>query len=403
MCRASNDPKGPKRCLKHAKVSQYVVRSAMTKFGVDERTAAQSLSELNREGKHLPEASGAEALAFVEQEKFIVSSDQDLSDHERKIQLNQLAKASTEVKSGVSGSHLYAWKNLASRVASKLRKLAYVGLLVPGLALAGCSAGHITTPSTGTSASSQPGTSQTSTPRPSTSTSTPASNAKTIAGNGQKVTDKYGTYEHAAPVKATIDSSTEIASSVKKVGFTDEQLKSAEDFISNFVSTQTIDSTAVDGGSASYDAWVKANKGKYLVAANADQLVAGHDGQEAALIFHTAPKGTLFTRDGGVRIASEKLFIDSVEGYDDVYKRLQVGGTANVQYRVSSEASIAALKAAHPGTSEADLKAKFPKAFNGTDDVLKFDLTYLYSITPDGDSWKIGGYSNQYHTEYSYK
>lgn len=403
MCQAKSSkyPNG-KRCLKHSKVSQYVIRVVMQRFGIDERTASSMLSELDKEGKHLPMASVTDAQAQIDEWNFETATDEQISEHERLIRMNQLEKAREETKNGIAGSRLYAWKNLAKRVSARLRKFAVVGFLTPTLILTGCSAGTITSPqptsSTGTS------TSQTASPTSSPETSTP-SDVKTVPGNGQVVKDKYGSYEHAAPVDFPFDPEELVNNSWKEVGFAQSDVKSAHKWISEFVSTQGVDSSALDGTDRTlWDSWVKNEAAKYVYKDNLADVTRDHDDVLSGIIYNN-PKDAItpVARDGNVRISKEDVYINSITGYNNTgYKRLQLDGSVTASYRVSPESAIAALKKARPKATEAELKKQFPKAFNAKEDKLTIIFDFAYSIRPDGDSWKITGYSNQYKTTYAY-
>jgi hypothetical protein len=386
--------------LRNSKPSQYVTRVAMRLLGVDQSTVVSTLKELEREGRGLPQVSGEEAVAYFDDQARKTATSEIIDEHERTIRLNQLEKVREFVKNGVAGSRMYAWKNVVSRIGTKMRTFAVVGFLAPTLLLSACSAGTVT-PSQSTSPSATTSTSQTATPAPSI-TANP--NVKTIPGSGQVASDKYGKYEHAAPVKATIDDNG-TDPSAKSVGFSNAEIKSAQNWVADFVSTQGVDSSAVDGDKAAWDAWTKANAAKYFDADNVKAIISNKDASERSSVIYNNPKDAItpLVRDGGVRISSEKLSVDTTQGFDNTgYKRLQIGGEANVAYRVSPEQAQAALKAARPNATEAQLKAQFPKAFNAKEDKLTLTFKYLYSVRPVGDSWKITGYSNTFQTAYAY-
>lgn len=406
MCQAKSSkyPNG-KRCLKHSKVSQYVIRVVMQRYGVDERTASSMLSELDKEGKHLPMASAADAQAFLDEKRFETATDGEISEHERLIRMNQLAKAKEEAKDGVAGSRLYAWKNLAKRVGQRLRQFAVIGFLAPTLVLTSCSAGNVTPSPSTTATGGAPTTSQTATPSSSTpSASTPASTTKTLPGNGKVVTDKYGSYEHVAPVGTKYNPDELIDNSWKTAGFSLNEVKSARKFVTDFVTTQAVDSSAADGDASQWKDWVQNESSKYISANELGAVTEDQSNGKRSGVIFSNPKGAISptTRDGGVRLTKNSPFVNTITGYTEPYKRLQVEGNVIAAYRVSPESAIAALKKARPKATEAELRKQFPKAFNAKEDKLTLTFDFIYSVRPDGDSWKITGYSTTYKTEYAY-
>ena len=135
MCQPKS--KGGKRCLVHSTTSKFVVRVARVKTNADEETIRATLSELAREGKGLPAPATEDVQNWVEKKRFATQFDPSLDDHERRIQLKQLERASEEVAEGVSGGHFHAWKNLVKSVKARVGRPLALAAVVGSPAAAG--------------------------------------------------------------------------------------------------------------------------------------------------------------------------------------------------------------------------------------------------------------------------
>jgi hypothetical protein len=391
MCQPKSE--GGKRCLKHAKLSQFSTRVVKLKTEADDATISSTMRELSREGKNLPDVSPAEALNFIEVKRFATQFDPELDAHERKIQLNQLEKAADEVKDGVSGGHMHAWKNLLTRVGKKVKK-AFIPLALTGAVMfgaAGCAqpSDHHTVAPTGTS-TSQPVTSGT------------AYGDSIVIG---KVTDALGTYENTGinpkdAIMTKVDPSI-VAPSVAANGFTPADTLSAQQYVATFIASQGLDSNAVDlPESTGWNVWEKNEASKYIYAPLKSELLTptATDKSDRSIIINNNQNGVYppLVRDGKPRLSNTTIGANAISGGSDpkAGKYLYLEGTAIADYRVSQKNSIAWLLKNNPKYTEATLKAARPDLFANSEDDFQTTLTWKYAVVKDGASWKIAGFDN---------
>lgn len=346
---------GGKRCAIHHHGTQAAVQTTSVKTGVDTEDVKTVFSELNKEGKKLPEPSRAEYESYIEKERFLTEIDKTIPERDKNMILKKLNKAKEE--NTPSGGTFHAWKNLMSSTLQKFgkkTKLFVAGLGVAAIAFgsSGC-AGVI--PSQGT-------------------------NSNTINGGtsisivqGEQVIDALGTYS-----KVQIDSSNPAfvfdktadyadMESITANGFTETDAAAAQKAVVTFVSTEMIDNNALD------------------IPANADQVreniknTYGLSGRQdprlfdsSSKIIYVQPDGITFARDGQTRILSNTTKINSVSGQNiSGMSYVIVTGQTSVDYKPNSKA-------------------------NKTTQLL---ANWVYSVMPDTDGqWKIVGYDNSYQT-----
>lgn len=405
MCQPKD--KGGKRCFRHAVLSMFSVRVTKVKTGADEKLVVSTLSELNKEGKNLPMPAPEEVAGWLAKKQFATSYDPDLDTHERKIQLNQLDRAKREVEQGVTGGQFHAWKNVTKEVRRKLvQRAAIVGIagsIAFGAAGCGVQANNVDTtpkPTTSTSAPADP----------SASPSTPADSAlggdivvMTKDGKAVVIKDQYGSYEKVGlnpddALNKKVDPSI-IDSSVKDAGWSDQDVLAGQKFISNFIASESIDSTALDTGEAGYKDWVSKNQDKYI--APEFQSFIQNDTAEGALL-NSQRGGEIafqYARDGKPRVTGSNISMSKIVNVDSGSEHnLIFVGKYDAQYRASNKEVLAAYIA--KGYKKENVLQTLPQlkdengyvTVNGT-------MDYQYAIAKKDGNWKITGYTNSFNNQ----
>lgn len=390
MCQPKS--KGGERCLAHSSFSKFVMRATKTKTNADDATIKQTMKELSKEGKDLPDVSPAEATAWVDTKRFATELDPDLDSHERTIQLAQLERAREEAKNGVKGSRFHVWKNLMKRVASKMKKpLIAVGLIGSiAFGAAGCAQPAPSNPNGSGAPTSSP-----------SSSSQPVDPARTYGDviALKEVTDDKGTYQQTT-VSDSDDSMQYDASKVDQTaydaGFSDTDLESAQKWTAKFVAEQQADSGAVDSD-AGWEAW-KENEGRqYIAAGTYDSIMTPAPGGDRSAVIYNNPSSSVppLIRDGAPRIRDEKITVTGLSGGNDPSEGnyVWVSGTTETNYRATDEAALAFVKKQNPDASEQLLKETVPGLFDGKENAYKVNITWGYALVKSGDSWKLGGYN----------
>jgi hypothetical protein len=328
--------KGGKRCLKHAALSKFSVRSTKSKTGADEATIEQTLSQLNKEGKKLPEANPEEVQSWVETKRFATQYDPELTDHERKIQLNQLNRSTQEVEKGVPGGHFYAWKNLTRTVRKNAgRKIAAVTVAgVMSVSLAGCLQ---------------------NTPFGNGDTPSPNSDyaVSDMAVTDNKVTDSLGEYStvdvHPDSTIAQYESNIVFGDRT----FTDEEYAGAQKAAAEFTMHQFLDSKALDTGPESYQDWATNVAPNYYSPELANDPTLKDGTANPILTNATKPQMPELIRDGGPRESSVILNLNSLSTSTyDGKSYVDVSINYEVDYRVSDKSAVAFSAKVANGTEE---------------------------------------------------
>lgn len=402
MCQPKD--KGGKRCFRHAVLSMFSVRVTKVKTGADEKLVVSTLSELNKEGKNLPMPAPEEVAGWLAKKQFATSYDPDLDTHERKIQLNQLDRAKREVEQGVTGGQFHAWKNVTKEVRQKMvRRAAILGIagsIAFGAAGCGVQANNVDT-----------------TPKPTTSTSAPANPTAeptasvdgdivvvTKDGKAVVIKDQYGSYEKVglnpdAALNKKVDPAI-VDSSVKDAGWSDQDVLAGQKFISNFIASESIDSTALDTGEAGYKDWVAKNQAKYI-APEFQSFIQSDTSNNGALL-NTQRGGEIafqYARDGKPRVSSSNISMSKVVNVDSGSEHnLIFVGKYDAKYRASNKEVLAAYIA--KGYKKENVLQTLPQlkdengyvTVNGT-------MSYQYAVAKKDGNWKITGYTNSFNNE----
>lgn len=402
MCQPKD--KGGKRCFRHAVLSMFSVRVTKVKTGADEKLVVSTLSELNKEGKNLPMPAPEEVAGWLAKKQFATSYDPDLDTHERKIQLNQLDRAKREVEQGVTGGQFHAWKNVTKEVRQKMvRRAAILGIagsIAFGAAGCGVQANNVDT-----------------TPKPTTSTSAPANPSAeptasvdgdivvvTKDGKAVVIKDQYGSYEKVglnpdAALNKKVDPAI-VDSSVKDAGWSDQDVLAGQKFISNFIASESIDSTALDTGEAGYKDWVAKNQAKYI-APEFQSFIQSDTSNNGALL-NTQRGGEIafqYARDGKPRVSSSNISMSKVVNVDSGSEHnLIFVGKYDAKYRASNKEVLAAYIA--KGYKKENVLQTLPQlkdengyvTVNGT-------MSYQYAVAKKDGNWKITGYTNSFNNE----
>jgi len=402
MCQPKD--KGGKRCFRHAVLSMFSVRVTKVKTGADEKLVVSTLSELNKEGKNLPMPAPEEVAGWLAKKQFATSYDPDLDTHERKIQLNQLDRAKREVEQGVTGGQFHAWKNVTKEVRQKMvRRAAILGIagsIAFGAAGCGVQANNVDT-----------------TPKPTTSTSAPANPTAeptasvdgdivvvTKDGKAVVIKDQYGSYEKVGlnpddALNKKVDPAI-VDSSVKDAGWSDQDVLAGQKFISNFIASESIDSTALDTGEAGYKDWVAKNQAKYI-APEFQSFIQSDTSNNGALL-NTQRGGEIafqYARDGKPRVSSSNISMSKVVNVDSGSEHnLIFVGKYDAKYRASNKEVMAAYIA--KGYKKENVLQTLPQlkdengyvTVNGT-------MSYQYAVAKKDGNWKITGYTNSFNNE----
>lgn len=376
---------GNNRCLHHNPISKFVVKVVTVRAKAPEQLVNSTLVELSKEGKKLPAPAPEVVKNWVETEKFAAQYDPELSEHDRKIQLNRLNRAETE---NVSGGHFHAWKNLHGAVRSKMaQKIAAAGLLVGmSVSLVGCFA------------NSNPN------DQPVVPTNTPSSYGM-VVGSGEKVETPTGAYE-----KITIDKTSPIyeynngdthPSAMTDAGFTEEDGKASQKFVADYMVKEFVDSSALEGGDAAYQQW-HAVTAKSYYADNVYQEI--QKGEAPVVLGNYGGTNSLpptFIHDGSPREKSLDMNIVGFRPWDNAagLKGVKYSVNYNAEYRVD-DANAAQFVSSHLGISKEDfLKSNQSKdnLRDGTgENVFKASGKANIVVSKDSSgSWKIIGFQSE--------
>lgn len=240
---------GTNRCIRHNPVSKFVVKVVTVKTKADDGLVSKTLVELNKEGKALPAPQKETVKAWIDTEKFSTQYDPELSEHERRIQLNRLERAEVD---NVSGSNFHAWKNLHSAVRTKMaQRIAAAGMIVGmSASLVGCFASDGRTTSDPTHEMVPP--------------SPPISNSQSyIQGSGEKVETEDGSYEKViiaedAPA-LEYNMGMPHPQYLTDAGFTEQDGREGQQLAVNYLVQEFVDSEALETGDAGYKEWLSSS------------------------------------------------------------------------------------------------------------------------------------------------
>lgn len=385
MCQPKSQ--GGKRCAIHHAGTQAAIKSVSVQTSVPAENVQEVFSALNKEGKKLDAPSREEYLSFIEKERFITDIDPNLSERDKRMLLKRYAKAETE--NTPSGGTFHAWKNLLGETVRKYGKAAKKVI---------ATAGVVGMLSLVTACSGQGGAVN---PNPTTA---PTSSVVAITGdiiaNGT-VTDEFGSY---TPTKLDPKSSLyKLNESVinkdelSAQGFTTEDATAAQKWVLDFVSTEAVDSIALDSP-AGWDKWKAEVANKYFDASRAEVLLANATNGKTSNVIYNNKIPVTFARDGKARITKEDIKVSNIGAWSEGgAKYIEVTGQSVVDYRVSEKDNIKAYLAKNPGMTEESLKETNPSFFDGKDETVSVTIDWIYSLIKQGDgSFKLGGYNNTY-------
>lgn len=380
MCQPKSQ--GGKRCAIHHAGTQAAIQTASIQTNVPTENVKEVFSALNKEGKKLDAPSREEFISYLNKERFVTEIDPTLSEREKRMILKKLNKAETE--NTPSGGTFHAWKNLLGETVRKYGNTAKKVLATAGI---------ISMLSLTTACSSQGGAVN---PNPSSPTSSSASVVSLPAGltdNG-KVTDALGTYEATKldpnsplyKLNSSILNNAELSSQ----GFTTEDAAAAQKWVLDFVSTEGVDSIALDNA-AGWDKWKSESAGKYFDASALPGMVT--DG--SAVIYTASPVQTI--RDGKSRITGEDIKVSNIGAFNSKYGNvIEVTGQSVVSYRANEADVVKYISAQKPEYTEEVIKNQFPTLFDGKEETVKATINWIYCVKKAADgSWKLSGFTNK--------
>lgn len=309
---------GTNRCLAHNPISKFVVKVVTVRTKADETLVNKTLGELSKEGKKLPSPEPEVVKSWVETEKFAAQYDPELSEHDRKIQINRLERAETE---NVNGGHFHAWKNLHRAVRSKMAKKIAAGGLAIGmsLSLVGCFA------------NSNPNNSNT---QPVVPTNAPSSYGLVI-GSGEKVKTADGSYEKITVEKASplykFNNGEGIPDHLKAAGWTEDDAEQGQRLVVDYMVHEFVDSSALETGEAGYKEWHQTAAKKYYTGEVYNQAAASNSN---AILGNFGGEDKLppLIHDASPREKDLDLNVVGFKAYDDE------AGTKGILYSVKFDA-----------------------------------------------------------------
>ena len=393
MCKAGG---GANRCLPHNPVSKFVVKVVTTKTKANPDMVESTLSELNKEGKNLPSPSPETVKTWVETEKFSTQYDPELSEHDRKIQLNRLERADTE---NVSGGHFHAWKNLHNSVRSRMaQKVAATGLLIGmSASLVGCFA---------TGGDGDPNSNGTPPPSPSSSSSAPISAGAGI-GTGEKIaTPDGGTYE-----TVTVNPEAEIYNfnngnglppELAAAGYTEEDGDASQRFVANYLVEEFMDSKALETGDDGYRQWYAETAPSYFGDNILGDPAIVNPSNTGIVMGNFEGKTVIpnLIHDGTPREKSLQLNLQSVTAYDTpIGTTFKYDISYEADYRVD-DASAANFAATLTNVTPQEF-LNSPHATDKVKDGTGENVFKIYGnasiavIKDSNNNWKIVGYNTQ--------
>lgn len=230
-------------------------------------------------------------------------------------------------------------------------------------------------------------------------------------GKPDIITDNHGSYQKVelnpnSKLLKTVDPAT-INANVADGGWTKEQLLSGQQFITKFVGSESIDSTALDGGMDTFKTWVANNSSKYYDTEYKDELLKA-DLTQSGLVNNTAGSKEsniplIYTRDGKPRMTSAAIDITDIQDYvnpaaPDVHYLLYAG-KFDVNYRIDNSELIKAAEA--KGYTKADVVKDLPQvADEKKKTVVHGTMNFkLYTRQLGDNEWKISGWANPFKND----
>lgn len=393
------------RCLKHHPVTKFVVKIVAVRTKADNETIDDSIKVLNKEGRNAPSPEPAVVESWIETEKFKAQYDPDLSEHDRKIQMNRLNGASPEK---VKGNHFHVWKNLEKAVRTKMaQRIAAAGLVVGmSVSLVGCFANG--------SNNNEP---FAPTNSPVTNSAPETNEAPTVyghvVGTGKQIKMPDGSYE-----TITLDKNSPAyeynggqgnPDYMKEEGWSEKDGIAAQHKAVNYMVEEYVDSTTLEGGAKDYKKWYETTAKKYF-ASDVYKEPGIKDGSAQVILGNATTKNGMPTliHDGTPRQKNLDVSVYGFGPYTDEegYKGVQFTIEYTAEYRVD-DVNAAKFVGLHRGMS-GDEFLKSGKANDALKDGVG-ENTYLASgkanIVLDKDKsgeFKIIGFSaeSQFDTKH---
>ena len=180
-----------------------------------------------------------------------------------------------------------------------------------------------------------------------------------------------------------------------RLGFTDEDGKTAQEWLAKFIGSEGIDSSGLDDKTSAAK-WAETNFDTYLAGPYIDELRkdVSSDTSQYSFIVKGLP---LTVRDGKPRIKSSTIHINEITASkDDKGTYLEILGTATTQYRASEKNILAyALKAnEEQKLDEATITAVYPKLKDGKEETIDSVFNFHYYLQKIDGKWKIVNYNN---------
>jgi hypothetical protein len=205
----------------------------------------------------------------------------------------------------------------------------------------------------------------------------------------ERRTDEFGEYAVTRMSYPSIDS-------VENKGVSPAVLTSALEFYTDFLSTEVLDSIALDNY-ANYEKWVNEVAPKYVAAEFFNEVVDGQkNGQDAAVVFNnystlfnTKNVAPLALRDGQPRLVNKHIWgIKAEPSNNGIY--ISALGAATV---LADDKSGAAWDFTLFGLPGGETLERYS---DGEPQSAQISFQVGLTLVPDGDSWKITGYSNSF-------
>jgi len=284
------------------------------------------------------------------------------------------------------------------------------------LSLAGCSTGDDSTKTVDkpTATATSP---ESATPAPTTTTVPSGSSDATAEVDGDltlavdangtpiTVTDSYGSYQ-----KVTINSEARalqvdpatVDASVAALGWSDEDLASAQRWVATFVAEQGIDSIAVDG-TTGWDAWKATEASKYVAPQWLDMVNNAADEADVDrspfVVNNLNNNYPDLVRDGTARISSANIDIFSVYAVDAV--NIGFDGKAVVSYEATDASMLASAMRSNPSYTEAEILEKYPHFTDGVSGTFTATFRFTYAVERDGNGgYRLTGFQNHVSAEF---
>jgi hypothetical protein len=230
-----------------------------------------------------------------------------------------------------------------------------------------------------------------------------------VQTTGIKASDSRGSYETTELKKGfpliSTDSS-KIEQTAKDV-YSIEEIQKGVDFATKFVSSQGMDSIALNDGEAGWQKWKKEVGPQYIYSLQQDAILNnknnGDFSRPTFIINDPHDNMPKTVRDGESRIDNETVTIDRVTGgtstatgnYPEI-KYLDISGSSVATYKVEQSEVIKTLQHDNPSWTEEVLKKEQPWVYNKK--VSTFELTFKWSyiVAPEGGKWKLAGFHDSY-------